>query len=173
MDQILSQHLAAVRCAPSKNGCADRRRYTTKNDCVLDAERPQDLWKLSDVTELVGHVARPRAVSRRGGTPLLCARHPPLEIAIDALPRHEKLVGQCVERANRQAAGFNQRANLGLTLGAYGEIVVEHDCLAIEMEVSESGLVGESVQHSVNKIDELVTKDGERLVPFPIPMAVG
>jgi hypothetical protein len=41
------------------------------------------------------------------------------------------------------------------------------------MEVSESGLVGESVQHSVNQIDELVTKDGERLVPFPIPMAVG
>jgi hypothetical protein len=41
------------------------------------------------------------------------------------------------------------------------------------MKVSKPGLVGESVQHPVDEIHELVAKDGERLVPLPIPMAVG
>ena len=94
------------------------------------------------------------------------------EIAHERLAADEKLVGHVVPRADQDAAVGDQRAQPRLVLRPQLEIVLEHDGLAVEMEVLEVGLRLHQIEQPIDEPDETETELLVGEIPLAVPVRV-
>jgi len=94
-----------------------------------------------------------------------------VQVAHVALSAGDQRVGQYVPGSRLQPAIGQCCADSLTSPGANGEVVLDHDRLAIE-EKGGSRLA-RRVQQFVHQRDQALPEPGRRLVPLTIPMRVG
>jgi hypothetical protein len=76
-----------------------------------------------------------------------------------------------VPGARAELTAANPSFERGATFGSDLEVVVEHDCLAVEHE-PEAVVRLREFEHGVDRVDEMATEVFERAVPLAIPVEV-
>ena len=134
---------------------------------VVEADLPPDLRHLADVAEEIRHVADRHRRTKR-------ARHAMAaqQIAHQRFAADEKLVRHHVPRPDQDAARRDRRAKARFLLWPDLEVVLEHDRLAVEVEVFVSRLVVEQIEQAIDERDQAKPELFAREIPLAIPMRV-
>ncbi len=165
--EVLGANRGTVGRLPPEAGAVDRTRHTAPDHGVLEAEQPEQLGHLGDVSEHVGQVAHPHGPADAVGR-----GQAQLEVADVRLARDEELVGERVPGSDAEAPGGGQPHQPGPLLGTDGQVVVDHRHLPVEQEIGERRV---GLQPREEFIEQLHQPGPERLVrrvPLTVPVRV-
>ena len=165
--QVHGEDARPVGRLPPEERLVDPGRDAAPEHRALAAEAGEQLGKLTDVAELVGHVADPHHRPERAGV-----REPAAQVADQGLARHQPLVGQHEPGPDQQAAVAHQLRDALARARTHLEVVREHDRLTVEREVSEAGVALEQVEDAVEQVHEANPERLVRQVPLAVPVRV-
>ena len=94
------------------------------------------------------------------------------QVADERLAADEKLVGHHVPRADQNAAGFDRLAQPRLLFRPDLEVVLDHDGLAVEMEILVVGISVEQIEQPIDERHEPEPELLVRQIPFAVPVGV-
>ncbi len=167
MHQEHDRELRAVRAFPREERAIDIGADTAPQHGGGKAEAREELRQLSDVAELVGHVADAHRAAER-----LRLRESEPQIADQRLARHQPFVWQHMPGSDREPSGAHQFLDSRARMRAHFEVVVDGDGLPIEHEMAERGIALEQIEHFIDQRDEAHTELFVRAIPLAIPMRV-
>ena len=156
---------AAVRCAPDQ-----KRRIAFVDSAPCDggpdAESPENLGHLRDMSEKVGQVAdRPRGASILPGDPASAQK-----IADQRLAGREQFVRHQVPGPDFQAPPENLTFQTVLPIRTNLGDVLQNDGLSIKNELLEFRVVFQSFQNFFRILQQHSPEILERTIPFPVPV---
>jgi hypothetical protein len=102
------------------------------------------------------------------------AAHAPAEQQVpdERLSADEQLIRQDVPRPGLEASRGEEHAQTRRMLRANVEVVLEHDCLAVERERGERTVALQNVEDAVDDRTEAQPELLERQVPLAVPVRV-
>ena len=165
--QVHGEDPRPVGRLPPEERFIDPGRDAAPEHRALAAEAGEQLGKLTDVAELVGHVADPHHRPERAGI-----GEPAAQIADQGLARHQPLVGQDEPGPHQQPAVAHQLRDALASARTHLEVIREHDGLTVEREVTEAGIALEQVEDAVEQVDEANPERLVRQVPLAVPVRV-
>jgi len=165
--QVAEQHAAAVGRLPPQLLLQPALVQPAEVHGRADAEAAQNLRQLRDVAEGVGDVARllhPAEALRDAVAEQ--------QVAHQRLAADEEFVGQHVPRAHAQPALADELCQRLPRVRPDLQVVVEHDGLAVEVEVGEARVTLQQREQPVHEANEPHPEVLERLIPLPVPVGV-
>ena len=160
------QHPATVRAFPDESEPVDGRGDSTPDHGMTETELPVYLGHLGRMAKRVRQVSGPHGTA-------MSVRHgdAPLQVADQGLTGDKELVGQRVPGPNRDRAAGHRPVQPILRTRPDGQIVLDHDRLAVHQE-SERRIRLRQAEQLVPEIHQLCPKGLEGRVPFPVPVGV-
>ena len=166
--QVQHEDFVAVRGPPEELAPGRFVAYAATEDDGVDAEAAQDSRQMGDVPEGVRGVAY-----HHHRAELLRRADADLEVAHPGLAADEELVGEHVVGADEQTARLHQPLDVGATLRAHLQVVVQSDGLPVQDEVAVFRVAVQQVEELVQHAHQAYPEPLERPVPLAVPVRVG
>ena len=167
ISQVEHGQSRAIRRLPVKAPAGDRIGYPAPEAGARQSELLHDLRHLGDVSELI------RAMAHAQGPAQLVGKADPLLEAADVrFAARQELVWLHPPGPDDDPPAFDQRLQTGFVFWTQFEVVVDHDRLAIEVEVLVLRVLLHVIQQFVDHLDQAPAEEFVRLIPLAVPVAV-
>ncbi len=169
--QVGGEHVRSVRCAPKEDGPGTGFVFGAQTPHEQEGAQPeavQDLRKLGDVAERVGHIA-----FLHGSAERLRDAGAGLKIPDDGFRADEEQVGRDIPRSADQASGTDQGFQPRPVFGTDRQVIFKENGLSVKREGMELRAGFQKVEQTVDQAHQMEAECGEGEIPRSVPMGMG